>query len=62
MTKYRCIIHLSTGNYIPYSGASLESALDHMQQNMLADTILVERLGAYGWEVISGVYRKGFMV
>ena len=59
MTRYRCVVFQSTGNYVPYSGMSFKAASDAFEDYRGAGLrITVERNDGDGWlEAIS--YQPG---
>jgi hypothetical protein len=57
MTRYRCVVFQSTGNFIPYSGISFEDASNAMRQYEESLSVEVQRNVGSGWEAIMGVMR-----
>jgi hypothetical protein len=57
VTRYRCVVFQSTGNFIPYSGISFEYASNAMRQYEHDMSVEVQRNQGDGWETIMGVMR-----
>ena len=57
MTRYRCVVFQSTGNFIPYSGVSFEAASHAMRLYEEVGSVVVERFNNDEWERIMGVWR-----
>ena len=57
MIRYRCVVFQSTGNFIPYSGVSFESASQAMRLYEEVGSVVVERFNNNEWERIMGVWR-----
>ena len=55
MTKYRCVVFQSTGNYVPYSGVSYQAASDAFEDYRACGALIVIEQNAgdgYGWSNI----------
>ncbi len=51
MTKYRCVVMESTGNYVPYAGISFLAASDAMEEYKDAGVeVVIERDMGEGWQ------------
>ncbi len=51
MTKYRCVVMESTGNYVPYAGISFLAASDAMEKYKYAGVeVVIERDIGEGWQ------------
>lgn len=63
MSKYRCMVQLSTDGYkfVPYAGLSFEQASMAMDQYHSLGSAWVERSGDGGqtWETVMGVWNHG---
>lgn len=53
MTRYRCVVFQSTGNYIPYSGVNFMAASDAFEDYRGAGLrIVLEKDDGRGWRDI----------
>ncbi len=57
MTRYRCVVFQSTGNFIPYSGIDFMAASDAMETYQSMGSVVVERLDNGEWSSVMGVWR-----
>jgi hypothetical protein len=57
MPRYRCVVHQSTGNFIPYSGLNFMAASDAAHDYLhVGHMITVDRNDGHGWVNCSTVY------
>jgi hypothetical protein len=57
MTRYRCIVFQSTGNFVPYAGIDFMAASDAMRSYEPEHSVHVQHLTEEGWRTIMGVDR-----